>query len=151
MLIGEYRSKISEKGRVSIPSKYYKTTGDFIVVARWYESCLVIVGTKDWLGLLERITKKDELLVSPVRMVDRFILSSAYEAELDSQRRFVVPVKLRQYAGLKDKVVFIGLGDRIELWDEEVWRKEELRVKSQADKMLEQMAEIGKGNDGKDK
>jgi MraZ protein len=44
-------------------------------------------------------------------------LGSATEIDIDSQGRFVVPVELRQMAGLGDRLVMISMLDRIEIWD----------------------------------
>jgi MraZ protein len=41
---------------------------------------------------------------------------------LDAKNRFVLPVALRQYIETKSKVVFVGVGSRIELWDEAVYQ-----------------------------
>jgi MraZ protein len=139
MLIGRFYTQISEKGRVALPSKFRKETGNRIVVARWYENCLVIVGALGWNELLTRFAKKEEVVTRPIRSVERFILSTAFEIETDEQGRFVIPQTLRDIAQLRKEVLFIGLGERIELWDKDTWEEEELKVKEEADKMLEEV------------
>ena len=140
MLLGRFYSSISLKGRVALPSKFRKETGNHIVIARWYENCLVIVGTSQWLDLISRIAKPDAVVTRPIRSVERFIYSTAFEIESDNQGRFVIPPSLRETANLKDRVVFLGMGDRIELWDQSIWEKEEVKVKSESDEMLEKIS-----------
>lgn len=78
----------------------------------------------------------------PIRSTERFIFSTAYEIELDDQGRFVLPAFLRELTGIKEgsEVVFLGLGDRIELWERKAWEDEEEMVKKEADKMLERIS-----------
>jgi MraZ protein len=140
MILGRYYTQISSKGRIALPSKFRKETGEKIIISRWYESCLVIVGESGWNRLLARFANKDEVVTKPIRSVERFILSTAFEAECDEQGRFVIPQFLRDIANLTKDVVLLGLGERIELWDVEIWRKEEARVKEEADIMLEEIA-----------
>ncbi len=47
------------------------------------------------------------------------MLSGATEIELDKQGRIRIPDFLKTHAGIKKKVVWVGVGDRAELWSEE--------------------------------
>jgi MraZ protein len=141
MFLGRYDAQISAKGRVALPAKFRKVTGDRLVIARWYGNCLVIVGISGWEDLVNRFAQREEVVTKPIRSVERFILSTAFEVESDEQGRFVVPLMLRDIANLEGEVVFLGVGDRIELWSKEVWEEEELKVKEEADTMLERIAE----------
>jgi MraZ protein len=46
----------------------------------------------------------------------------AYEIELDSQGRIVVPARFRQYAGLENEAMVIGTRDRFEVWSTANWQ-----------------------------
>ena len=48
-------------------------------------------------------------------------MSSAFETEEDGQGRILIPVELREFAKIDKKIVFIGVGNRVEIWAEEVW------------------------------
>ena len=43
------------------------------------------------------------------------------ELKFDAQGRMVVPQKLRDAAKLKDKVLLIGCGERVEFWSAAEW------------------------------
>lgn len=146
MLIGQYQAVISSKRRVAIPKKFLRELGSKVVVARWYENCLVIVGDKDWKELLNKLTGNAELFTAPVRETDRFILGSAFEEEPDSQGRIVIPEYLASYASLESEVVFIGLGSRIEIWDKGLWSKKELDLAKDAAALIEKFATYGVKN-----
>jgi MraZ protein len=64
----------------------------------------------------------------------------AYEVKLDKQGRFVIPEVLADYAEIKDEVVFVGLGDRVEVWPDKIWSSLEKEAQEKADKALERIA-----------
>lgn len=81
------------------------------------------------------------MVSAPVRDTDRFILGSAYEIEPDFQGRVIIPSNLASYANLKTRLVFLGLNDRIEIWDEEAWKKREEYISQHAGEFIEKLAE----------
>jgi len=140
MLIGQYQTKLDEKGRCPVPAKFRSQLTKKAVVAKWYEGCLVFVSEEGWDALLEKLTAKSEIITNPVRDTDRFLMGSAFEVELDSQGRFVIPKLLRDYANLAEDVTFVGLGKRVEIWDSKNWSKKELEVSRVAESLVENIA-----------
>ena len=141
MLIGQYETTLSQKRRVAIPKAFRKVLGKKFIAAKWYEGCLVLVSQDDWQELLNRLTGKKGMITTPVRDTDRFILGSAFELEPDGQGRVIVPALLADYASLKEEIVFLGLGDRAEIWAKSEWKKREGYVASHAAEFVEKMAE----------
>ncbi len=140
MLIGQYLSKLTEKDRISVPKKIRLELGEEMVVARWYENCLVLVSKDAWKKLLKRLTGATDLITSPVRDVDRFVLGLAFEIKLDRQGRFIMPKALLSYANIKSEVVFVGLGDRAEIWASDEWSSLEDSVEKKASRAIEKIA-----------
>lgn len=140
MLIGQFQGKLGEKRRVAIPAKFRTELGESPILARWYENCLVLVSQNRWQALLKRVRGKKGLVTAPVRDLERFILGSAYELEGDDQGRVIIPEKLAEYAQLGENVVFLGLGDRVEVWNEVLWKEKERVVAQRADEELERIA-----------
>lgn len=140
MLIGQYTSKLTEKDRLAVPKKLRGDLGEEMIIARWYENCLVLVSQAGWKELLSRLSGVTGPIVSPVRDIDRFILGMAFEISLDKQGRFIVPEILLAYAGIKQEVVFVGLRDRVELWAVDEWKKIEEVVQEKASQAIEQIA-----------
>ena len=140
MIIGQYYSKLTDKSRLSIPKKFREEIGDDLVIARWYESCLVLVAKNDWEKLIRRLTGEGGIVTSKVRDIDRFISGLAYEVGLDKQGRFIVPDKLLLHSGIQDEAVFVGLKDRIEIWSRQNWEELEKRVDEKATIAIEQIA-----------
>jgi len=67
-------------------------------------------------------------------------LGSAYEIEPDTQGRIVLPINLVSYAGLKENLVFLGLKDRVEIWNKEVWEEKEKEISAKASEYIEKIA-----------
>src|SRR4030042_935472 len=142
MLIGQYTSKLTDKERIAIPKKFREELGEELIIAKWYENCLVLVSYKTWQNLLKRLTGKVELVTEPIRDIDRFILGSAFEIRLDGQGRFVLPEVLREYSGIDDEVIFIGLGDRVEVWPSQKWKQIEGDLEKRASEAIERIAKV---------
>jgi MraZ protein len=121
MLIGSYPGNLNNKRRVAVPKKFINELGAKIILAKWYEGCLVLVSSKVWGQLLSRLTGGAKVLGLTVRDIERFTLGSAFELEPDNQGRVVIPEILVSYAGIKENLIFIGLIDRVEIWPREVW------------------------------
>ena len=138
MLIGQYASKLTDKDRVSVPKR--QELGEEFVVARWYERCLVLVSKETWKSLLKRLTGEAELVTASVRDVDRFIFGMAYEVELDQQGRFIIPKKLLDYSEIQTEAIFVGLGDRVEIWAVEKWNELEKVTEKKAAEAIEQIS-----------
>jgi len=142
MLVGHYQTKINLKNRTAVPAKYRQILGKKVIVAQWYENCLVIVSKTQWEALLNQIGEKP-FIVSPARETDRFLLGNAFEIDLDSQGRFVVPPTLTKYAGLNEEVVFVGLLNRVEIWDKNNWDKHQKYLNEKAADIAESLSKAG--------
>ncbi len=140
MLLGQYTSKLTEKDRLSVPKKIREEIGEELIIARWYENCLVLISKDNFENLMARLTGETKLVVSPIRDIDRFVLGGAFEVKLDNQGRFIVPEALRTFAGIEDEVTFVGLGDRVEVWSSDKWRELEKVSEAKAKQALEDIA-----------
>ena len=145
MLLGQYKAKLTDKNRISVPKRFREELGSEMVIAKWYEKCLVLVSKANWQRLIKRLTGKTEIITSPVRDIDRFIFGSAFEIDLDSQGRFVLPESLKDYSDVKTEVFFIGLGDRVEIWPAETWTNMEKEAEKKASEAIEKLNESTKG------
>lgn len=144
MLIGSYTSTLSSKRRTAIPKKFLEILGKDLILAKWYEQCLVIVDKKVWEALLNKLSGKAEIATKPVRDTDRFILGSAYEIKPDSQGRIILPENLVKYSNLNENLIFLGLKDRVEIWDKDIWEKKEKEISGNASLYIEKIANESK-------
>ena len=140
MFLGTYLVSVTSGKRVSIPTVFRENLEKNLILAQWYEECLVLVSKSSLNTLLSRVTRGRGIITEPVRQTEHFIFASSYEVEADEQGRIVIPDKLVTYAKLKDQVYFLGVGDRVEVWNKEIWEEREKQVAQEAAKYLEELA-----------
>src|SRR3989338_333954 len=125
MLIGEYIHTIDEKNRVSLPAKFRKEMGKRVVIAPAPDQCLFIFTMKEWTKVSSRLTDHNNelsFLKSDKRSFNRFMLGRASDVEVYSIGRILVPDFLKDRIGLKNKVALVGVGDRVEIWNDKTWQ-----------------------------
>lgn len=140
MLLGTYQVKVANGRRVFIPAPLRSELGEKYILAKWYEECLVLVAEDSWNALYKRLVGDQKIIVSPIRETERFILGSAYNATPDDQGRIVLPEVLAFYAKLTEQVSFIGLGDRVEIWDSKIWEEKQKSLAKGAFEIIEKLA-----------
>ena len=142
MLIGEYKHTIDAKKRLSLPVKFRKELGKHIVITKGLDTCLFVYSPKNFERFLSRL-KELSVGQSASRRFNRFVLGGAIDSQIDSLGRILVPDFLKEFAGLKDSVVLIGVNDRVEIWDEKNWNDYREKSEKEADILAERLGEIG--------
>ena len=108
---------LDAKGRITVPARYrdvlVSTVGGQMVVAKNPAGCLTLYPKPVW------ETFEAELARLPMKYEAwrRLYIGSATDVEIDAASRVLVPPELRAWAGLEREVVFMGVGDKFELWD----------------------------------
>jgi len=139
MLLGQYRAKISEKGRTAFPKRFREELGDKVVLTVGYENSLMAVSEKQWLSLLE-VTEGRPIIMGTARDTNRFLLGEACEIDLDEQGRFIIPTYLREHAKISGEVVFLGLNKYVEVWDKEVWEEYKKQLNENIGEIAEKLS-----------
>lgn len=125
---GEYEYAVDEKGRVSFPSKLRKFLNpiaeDRFTIVRGLEECLYLYPEDEW-QKVERKLKKINSFNKRGRTAIRNFLRTADDLTLDRQNRLTLSSKLMDMVGITGKIVFIGSGERIELWAPEALARED--------------------------
>ena len=142
MLIGEYTHIIDDKNRLSLPAKFRAEMGKKIVLTPGLDQCLFVFTQKEW-GKIQTKLSSSSLLQGDMRSFNRFMFAGATEAEVDSIGRILIPDFLRDRANLKNKVVFIGVSSRLEIWNEKTWIEYKKVVEKQADTLAEKLGQVG--------
>jgi MraZ protein len=142
MLIGEYTHTLDPKKRLSLPSRFRKEVGKKVVVTRGLDNCLFVYSLAEWKKIAEKLAALP-MGASDTRGFNRFLLSGAVEIAVDSVGRMLIPDFLKEFAGLRSRVILAGAGTRVEVWDEKAWKEYKRRIEKQADTMAEKLGEIG--------
>lgn len=120
MFMGEYNHIIDAKGRLIIPAKFRELLGEEFVLTKGLDGCLFIYPMDEWEAFEEKL-RALPLTNKNARAFSRFFVAGATMCELDKQGRILVPVTLREFAGLSKDVVLTGNLTRIEIWSKEKW------------------------------
>ncbi|MCL2111127.1 MAG: division/cell wall cluster transcriptional repressor MraZ [Clostridiales bacterium] len=124
MLTGSYFNTVDNKGRVFIPTKLRYGLGERIWLVKGIDACLYVFTQEAWSAFTDEYVTNRTLKDSKARKLQRFILGGSRELEIDRQGRINLPQDHSDYAKIDKDVVFVGCGDRIELWGAEVYERE---------------------------
>ncbi len=140
MFTGEQTQKMDVKGRTVIPSKIRDNLAEKLVVTRGIDKCLFAYPESAWTALQEKLSSLP-FTDKKVRSFNRFFLGGAETLDADKQGRVLVPGSLRAYASLDKEVVWVGVGNRIEIWDIDKWN-EQMNEYLESDDAEEKMEEL---------
>ena len=126
MFIGEYSGRIDDKGRVVIPAKLRKILLESqvysVYITRGLENSIFVFPEKDWNIQTEKLKSLPFTKGDP-RAFTRLFFSGAFNSKVDRQGRISLPQSLVAYSHLKENFVILGVGDRLEIWAEEIWEE----------------------------
>lgn len=142
MFLGEYHHSIDDKGRLAVPTKFRDDLAQGAVVTRGLDTSLFLLPLEEWGKLAEKLAGLP-LGQANSRAFARLMLAGAMDVRLDGQGRFTVPEYLRDYAVLKKDVVIVGVHNRLEVWDEEEWRRYVAQTEEDAESIAEKLGEMG--------
>lgn len=136
MFIGEYLHTLDPKNRISLPAKFRKDLGRAVVMTRGLDHCLSVYPKNTWAKEAEnRVVHAGG--TAAARGLARLFLAGAMETEVDAVGRVLVPDHLKSFAGLKTKAVIVGVADRVEIWEENAWKKYTVSIERDANAFAE--------------
>lgn len=119
------------KGRVTVPARYrdllVSTVGGQMMVSKSHVRCLSLFPRPVW----DQFETRLHALPAAADGLRRLYIGSATEVTIDSGSRVLLPPELRAWAGLEREVVFMGMGNRFELWDKARYDAHEAQVLEQ--------------------
>lgn len=141
MFIGEFTYTIDNKKRLAIPVKFREDLGKKIIITRGLDNCLFVYPEKEWEVLADKLGKLP-LGQQDARGFVRVMLAGAMDVEIDNLGRILIPDYLKEYARLKKGIVIAGLYNRLEIWDENEWKKYKEKAEENVEEMAEKLGEI---------
>jgi len=119
---GEYEHSVDAKGRVAFPAKLRKALNpeaqENFTLLRGLEPCLYLYPQNEW-SIVESKLSSINSFTKEGRTVKRNFLRFAEDLTLDKQNRLPLPSHLMEWAGIDGRAIFIGSGERIEIWSPE--------------------------------
>jgi MraZ protein len=132
MFQGASQLTLDGKGRVSVPSRHRDVLTaqceGRLTLTRHPDGCLLVYPRPVWEARREAIAA----LPYSARALQRLLLGSAADTEIDSAGRVLVPSELRVAAALERDVMLLGMATHFELWDVARLAQQEERQLAQA-------------------
>ena len=121
--IGEYTQQLDPKGRVVFPVRFRDTMTERerregFYLTKWLDGSLALYPYPEWLRVrakVQRLGKMDPKYRHFVRTFN----SKAREIALDGQGRIKIPYVHKEIGSISKEVVFVGMGEYVELWSPE--------------------------------
>ncbi len=117
-LRGTYECSLDNRFRLAIPAKVRDAFVLGTTMSVWFDGCAMVAPRGEWQAIVDRLFGDLNLLDPSQRRLSRQLhAQSADQDALDRQGRVLVPEVIREVAALETKVVVVGNGDYLELWN----------------------------------
>jgi MraZ protein len=131
---------LDAKGRLSIPARHRDALvaqcDGRVTLTRHPDGCLLLYPRPRWEQKRAQLVQ----LSHARRVLQRILIGSAVDLDLDNSGRILISPELREAAGLERDVLLSGLGEHFELW--EPARMETLEKKQLAEGGLDAAADF---------
>jgi MraZ protein len=125
VFFGETAINLDSKGRLAMPVRYREMIQDLsggrmvLTYSAFDSGALYLYPEKEWERVRDEVTGLSTFNPGH-RSLQRKLVGSASAVEPDGNGRIQIPQTLRQVAGLEKRVALLGMGNRFEIWDEDV-------------------------------
>ena len=117
---------MDSRGRMALPSRFreeaeQRTENRLVATIDTNEQCLLLYSLGDWEEVQRRLEALSNIGTS-ARLLQRLLIGHATDVEMDAQGRVLIPPLLREYGELEKKIVLMGQTNKLEIWNEQIWR-----------------------------
>jgi MraZ protein len=120
---GTFEYALDAKHRLTVPAKYRDALAGKVVLALSPESdaggarSLALWAASDYEAFAASALKGLNPIGPRAQLLRDLLYANAWDAELDSANRVMIPSLARQFAGLEKEVVITGAGECLRVWD----------------------------------
>jgi len=140
MFLGQYHHNIDEKGRLTIPAKFRDALAEGAFLTQGFDRNLRLLTEADFETMAAQINRLS--MTDPaIRQLRRLVFATASEVQVDRIGRTLIPQFLREFAGLENEAIIVGVGEAIEIWSPEAWAEQESLLQD-ADANAQRFAEL---------
>lgn len=148
MFYGETAITLDSKGRMAIPTRYRDAIAELcanqlvFTYSAFDAGCLWLYPQPEWERVRDQVMGLSTFNEAH-RAMQRRLVGCASLCEPDSAGRLLIPQSLREVTGLDKRAVLMGMGQRFELWNENILAKkrveEDARLLQQASTEMESL------------
>lgn len=139
MFYNQYNHSLDPKGRLIMPMKYREELGSEFIITKGFDHSLYVFPMSAWAAFSEKIMSLS-LANKNARKLIRHFISGAADCQIDKQGRVLIPLYLREFAGIDGDVTVAGAGNKLEITATSAWEEftEELDADAVADALNEE-------------
>ncbi len=124
---GLHSITLDAKGRMAMPARFRGIIDEFcqgqlVVTIDQDGESLVIYPLNEFEAIERKVAALSSFHPESRRLKNIFI-GHATEVNLDASGRILIPQNLRQFVGLDKKVALVGQGNKLAVWNDEVWNE----------------------------
>lgn len=120
--ISSFMYSLDTKKRIIVPNKFRDELGENFYVTRSLDQCLTVYTEEEWNLFLTGL-KNIPNSTSAIAM--EYFMSAAQKCSPDGSGRILLDDKLIDHAKIEKNAVFVGAGNKINIWSEELWSERE--------------------------
>jgi len=128
------QSKVDNKCRVCVPAAYREIleSKDSTLVAfrSFVHPCIECYPYVYMNMIIEKINNNFDLFSDRHDDMTRLFLADAKEFVYDSTGRIVLTEKLLKHSYITDTAVFVGMGEKFQIWAPEIYEEEDRKLRS---------------------
>ena len=136
MYSGTTELSIDAKGRLAVPARYraslMESCAGRLTVTLSLDSCLLVYPHAEWEAFAAKLMSLPSL-TPQAKKLQRHFLGAAEDVLMDKQGRVQLTPYLRSRAGIEKSAVFVGQGEKFELWDAQAWSRYQDEVELDAE------------------
>lgn len=123
-LTGSYERSLDEKLRLAVPKRlrdeFQEGEITSLYAAPGVDRCIALFSPNGFQKFAQKLEQQPAYRTD-VLSYARLFYSQSEKLDLDSQGRVRIPERLAKHVGLQREVMLIGVNDRAEVWDKDVW------------------------------
>lgn len=121
-MFGNFHRSLDDKNRLVIPSRFRKDLGKVFFVSYGADKVLEIRSEESFNKWKDKLLNAGSINKT-LRAYKRFFFGNTFEVESDKLGRFTLQQSSIDFAAIKNEVVILGLGDKIEIWSKQNYEK----------------------------
>ncbi len=136
-MLGNHTKSFDQKNRVIIPAKFREKLGNPFYITLGPDNTCELRAASDFNVWKDKLLANN-MLNQNARNFARVLLGNAYECVYDEMGRVILPSNLLSMVAITTEITFVGVGNKIELWNPDAYKK--FLAANSSEKSLEEMA-----------
>lgn len=133
LFLSTHINKVDKKGRVSVPAQFRaELAGESfqgVVLFRSHVHAALEGFAWSYMEEISRRLENFDLFSAEQDDLATTVFGETVQLPFDGDGRIVLPVDLMEFSGIGERVAFVGLGNKFQMWDPDILskRREEAR------------------------